>query len=599
MEYQNAVYVSSLGTSLKHDVTSMSTIEVHPDKDPSIHLERLCELQADIKDSKILVPGTREYEEAIFIGNLLYRMQTPATVVHVRSIRDVQATIRFARQYNVKVTVKNGGHSYAGFCLNRGGIVIDLKEMNEVTYDKDAMTITLQAGAIWKDAYALFNNADTWDNIVVGGQCPGVGVSGFTLGAGLSPFSRSYGLGIDNLLEMTIVTADGKVVTVGEHSTDRYEKDLFWALRGGGGGNFGVTVEFKSRLHKLKDCAASIIGRDISKSSATTTGRVCCGEIGWKLPEEQDRFDSMMRTFNDWQIPDEVTVDAIWLFDDKRQLWGQMTMLFNGPMDKYIEVCARLLAWQPSLNNVEEMHYADWAVQQEGFDVTSVVYHHHASFILPEHSITDEVTRKFNSLMLDARDILNAQPDPPAPAAAHPSTVVGKPYSNAHLLWDHIGGASSRIGASETAFPWREGHYVTTIKTQWVEPSQAKAWYEFTAKCKRELQQYAVNGTAAYINYIDDTVPNWQEAYYGCNYPRLQAIKKHWDPEQFWRFDMAIEGNVARAREEQNSMKPQPGTQLPVRWTDIAVQCPETLYDACSVDELLQAHEKLRQEHAR
>ncbi|KAM0309088.1 hypothetical protein ACHAPQ_012606, partial [Fusarium lateritium] len=135
----------------------------------------------------------------------------------------------------------NGGHSYMGYCLNEGGIVIDLSLMNTCHIEYDDMLIHMDAGLIWKDVY--YKYLQDKSNIVIGGQCPWVGVSGFTLGAGLSPFSRSYGLGCDNLIEMTIVTWDSKVITVSREDKDPEKRELFWALAGGGGGNLRVTVK--------------------------------------------------------------------------------------------------------------------------------------------------------------------------------------------------------------------------------------------------------------------------------------------------------------------------------------------------------------------
>lgn len=107
-------------------------------------------------------------------------MTIPAVVVQARSIQDVQATVNFARQNQVRLTVKNGGHSYMGYCLNQKGIVLDLSLMSACSVDSNNMTIWLEGGVLWKDAYYKLL-ADDPQNIIIGGQCPTVGVSGFTL----------------------------------------------------------------------------------------------------------------------------------------------------------------------------------------------------------------------------------------------------------------------------------------------------------------------------------------------------------------------------------------------------------------------------------
>lgn len=154
--------------------------------------------------------------------------------------------------------------------------------------------------------------------IIIGGQCPYVGVSGFTLGGGLSPFTRSYGLGVDNVKEMSVVLANGDLITVTDHEEAGSDKQkLFWALCGGGGGNFGVTVGFKSRLRDLKE----------------SDGTVVCGELIWELDVEERRkhFEDMMDIFNNGDYSDALTIDAIWRHE-KGRLLGQMTVIFNGKM---------------------------------------------------------------------------------------------------------------------------------------------------------------------------------------------------------------------------------------------------------------------------
>nr|WCO08188.1 RNase T2 protein [Pestalotiopsis microspora] len=464
-------------------------------------------LQKKVGVFKCLVPGTIEYSRAVFIGNLNYRMTMPAIIVVARTVEDVQATVVFARQNGVRLTVKNGGHSYMGYCLNEGGIVLDLEKLNGCSIDTDEMTITMEGGCIWKDVYyKLLQNCP--ENIIIGGQCPTVGVSGFTLGGGLSPFSRSYGLGCDNVIEMTIVTADGELVTVSAEDTDEKKRDLFWALRGGGGGNFGITVEFKSKIHRLQD----------------SRGRVVCGSLQWDLTNDEQKqdFDHMMHAFNTTSWPDELCIDALWNYDAAGNLQGGLTVIFNGTAKKAYDVLRPLLEYGPTSNTLKQMHWTDWVHQAEGWDPKSEVYHHHASFIFAEGAITPEVNQKISNLVKEAASHLNIKN----------GTQLNAP--KCHVLWDHVGGATERVEATDTPYFWRKGHYVSTVKAQWTDPAKSEEAMEFIAKCKKELLPYAIEHKAAYLNYIDGTVGNWEEAYYGHNYPRLQKVKSDWDPDNFF-----------------------------------------------------------------
>ena len=431
-------------------------------------------------------------------------MTMPAVVVQARCVEDVQATVTFARQNEVRLTVKNGGHSYMGYCLNEKGIVLDLSPMKGCYIDSKNMTIKLRSGMVWKEAYYTYLK-DPRD-IVIGGQCPNVGVSGFTLGGGLSPFSRSYGLACDNLLEMTIVTCEGKVVTVSADDKDEPKRDLFWALKGGGGGNFGVTVDMTCKLHKLKDPA----------------GTVVCGQLVWNLPQQKDAFNNMMHVFNTSKCPDELTLDALWTHGKNKQLTGGMTVIYNGGWDAAQKALAPLLAFEPVTNTLEAMKWTKWVHQSEGWDPFSKVYHHHASFIFAEGAITPELAAKIADLVAEAVELLGI------------TNENGPNDPKCHILWDHIGAATARVDPHDTAFFWRQGDYVSTVKVQWVDPSHAAKMMNFIVKCQRVLLPYAIEQKAAYLNYIDGTVSNWQEAYYGRNYPRLQNVKTQWDPENFF-----------------------------------------------------------------
>ena len=428
----------------------------------------------------------------------------PAVVVQPKCVEDVQAIVTFARQNKIRLTVKNGGHSYMGYCLNEGGIVLDLSPMKGCYIDSENMTVKLRSGMVWKDAYYTYLK-DPRD-IVIGGQCPTVGVSGFTLGGGLSPFSRSYGLACDNLLQMTIVTYEGKVVTVSPDDQEERKRDLFWALRGGGGGNFGVTVDMTCNLHKLKDPA----------------GTVVCGQLLWNLPQQKDSFNKMMNAFNTTTCPDELTIDALWSHGKNKQLTGGMTVIYNGGWDAAQKALKPLLDFKPVKNELKAMKWTDWVHQSEGWDPFSQVYHHHASFIFAEHAITPELTAKISDLVAEAVELLGITDE------------NGPNDPKCHILWDHIGAATAQVRPQDTAFFWRQGHYVSTVKVQWVDPNQRPKMIDFIARCQNVLLPYAIEHKAAYINYIDGTAPNWQEAYYGHNYPRLQKVKTEWDPENFF-----------------------------------------------------------------
>jgi FAD/FMN-containing dehydrogenase len=420
--------------------------------------------------------------------------------------------------------------------------------MNKVKIHKD-QTITLQAGVLWEQAYRTLKGNHEQD-IIIGGQCPTVGVSGFTLGGGLSPFSRSYGLAIDGLVEMKVVTAGGKLVVVTDDEEKDKKQDLFWALRGGGGGNFGVTTSMRCRIHRLPNPT------------------VVCGELTWKMPQQRRDFEQAMQAFNTMDVPDALTVDAIWSYTADGSLQAQMTTIFNGTMAECRKVLEPVLACNPA-DDLQSMHWTEWEKEEEGFDQFSKVYHHHVSFVLGHGAITPEVTGRIFEL-IDSSPALVDNPG-------------GADGNGCHILWDHVGGAASRVERDETAYFWRDGVYVMTAKVQWSNPHQqaeAMAWAE---KCKEVLTPYTLEQKAAYLNYIDPTLKNWQAAYYGDNYSRLMHVKKQWDPTNFFYFPQSIE----------LADEPSPA-KIWMNWGESVVCAPADQFAPSDEDELISIIDRAR-----
>ncbi|KAG8752582.1 hypothetical protein FRC11_008226 [Ceratobasidium sp. 423] len=486
--------------------------------DSTITPEDIQELRTLIVSGKVLTFADGDkYEAAVFTGNLLYVRKAPGAVVITHIIEEVQATVKFARKNNIQLTVKNGGHSYAGYSLNYGGILLDMGQFTDVilNLEGEVKTAMIQGGCRWHYIYDMFKGEEAFDNtyMVIGGQCPAVGVSGFTLGGGLSPFSRTYGLGIDSVLEMNIVTAAGELVTVNHQDTDPKKKGLFWAMRGGGGGNFGILVDFTTRVHKLNNPG----------------GIVACGALTWELPRQRSEFEAMMKVFNTTDWPKELTMDAIWRYEktksgDQPILLAQLTVIYNGTEEDFRKVTEPLTRFGCT-SNVKSMRWHDWVVIDEGFTKNSPVYHHHASFVFAEGGITPAVVSAIVELMGESYQLLQKY------------DREGK----SHVLWDHIGGQTTQVGPKDTAFFWRDGFYVSNFKIQWTHPGIADKMFAFVAKVKETLLPHTIQGKAAYVNYIDSTVANWQEAYYGDNYPTLQQIKKDWDPDNFFHFEQSVE----------------------------------------------------------
>jgi len=190
----------------------------------------------------VLRPGDQGYDDARAIWNGLIDRR-PALIVQCTGAADVVDAVNFAREQNLLLSVKGGGHNVAGNAVNDGGLVIDLSQMRGVHVDPSTQTVRAQGGALWGDCdreTQLFGLA------VPGGVVSTTGIAGLTLHGGVGHLRRKYGLSIDNLLSVEIVTADGQL----RRASATENEDLYWAVRGAGS-NFGVVTSFEFRLHKV------------------------------------------------------------------------------------------------------------------------------------------------------------------------------------------------------------------------------------------------------------------------------------------------------------------------------------------------------------
>src|SRR5713101_5784202 len=207
----------------------------------------------------VLAAGDEGYNEARAVHNGMFDKH-PLAVLRAEQVADVIAGVNFARDNGLDLSIRDGGHSAPGFGTNDGGLVIDMSPMHTVRVDPGNKTARADAGATWGD----FNSATyPFGLATTGGIISTTGVAGLTLGGGIGYLARGCGLSVDNLVAADVVTADGKFVVASEEE----HKDLFWALRGGGG-NFGVLTSLKFKLHPVKDIYGGPMFFDIKDAEA-------------------------------------------------------------------------------------------------------------------------------------------------------------------------------------------------------------------------------------------------------------------------------------------------------------------------------------------
>jgi len=445
------------------------------------------------------LPGTQGYKNATGIDNQRVAWK-PLVVLAVASPNDITLSINASVACSVSnYSVLSGGHSAAGYSLNENGIVINLRpHFSDMKYtcssgSCDTPEMYIEAGARWSEVYTYIQSQQE-QVLAIGGGCPQVGIGGFLLGGGFSFLSRSYGLGSDNIVSLQMVLANGSLV----ECSATQNQDLFWASQGGGGGNFGVVTSFVVSLQRPKADAMLI------------------GEICWP-PFDRDVILALWKLwFSKWKtMPDWLDVDPVWLpiTEDADPRMFCMTVICNNENDICAEELQVYLDYQPTYNTLAYEPFLDWQLQNVNITSAQEGLLYLTSGFLEEDALTvDTISELMDSMQ--------------------------KAPSTKSLVLFHVGGgAITKKSATETAYVHRSAELLIQLKAIWTDATDTNKNIQWVKDTRQIVAPY-LNGS--YINYIDRELDNWQEAYYGQNYPRLLAIKKLVDPNNFFHFAQSI-----------------------------------------------------------
>ena len=424
----------------------------------------------------------------------------PLAVVYATSAADVSQTIRWARQNGVRIAARCGGHSYAGYSTRGGGVVIDVSRLDAVTYDPARQTARIGAGARLMDVYAKLAQRGV---TVPAGSCPTVGIAGLALGGGIGFASRKLGLTCDNIVSLTIVTADG----VPRPCKPGRNADLLWACKGSGGGNFGIVTSFTFRTHPVSTVAT--YRATWPWSQAATALRAW---QGW-APGAPDALFSMM---------------GLTATDSGQRLIGSQGQYFGTAAQLTAELQQLFAVTGPPASlELLELPYLDAMLKWANCSEAS------------HCSLGDGVGRSTYA----AKSDFFAAAMPPAGITAALAAIEGRAAAPAagSILFDAYGGVINRVPKAATAFVHRSMRFSAQYIASWNiaggDPPAAAAisWLRST----RAAQRPHASGFA-YQNYIDADLTGWGHAYYGANYARLRRIKRRFDPANVFRFPQSI-----------------------------------------------------------
>lgn len=445
----------------------------------------------------VALPGSDEYEQTLQIDNGRVRLP-PAIIIYPRSANDVGLALRFAKSRDLPFSVKGGGHSAAGYCLNRAGVVLSMESMAAMELDQDTNVLSVQMGARWSEVYAYIASISE-GLLPIGGGCLTVGLPGFLLGGGYSFASRSYGMGSDNILSIDFVTPDGKVRKLSPNCTDKTDQDLWWACRGGGGGNFGVAVAMKLQIQKPR------------------TKKMLVGQIHYRLSDAK----KVIGVYNKWvqTLPDHF---ACYGFlgrepnpanpNEKIETF-RITPVYNGDYSEAIELLKPMLDL-PAL--YVELYNMTLPQFEEKIGKSTLVGDRQAyirSGIMPFGGMTEEVI-----------DIYQRYMD-------------SSPSDESFVVWTHGGGQIAKGSEDDSSVPHRDGGFIFELKSIWSEANDMRKNVEWAYHFIEELSPHF---EGAYVNYIDPLQTNWKQMYYADKYPRLLEIKHAVDPDNMFEFQQGI-----------------------------------------------------------
>jgi FAD/FMN-containing dehydrogenase len=456
-------------------------------------LERL----RDSLHGPLVLPADDGYDEARSIWNGAIDRR-PACIARCTGVAGVVAAVRFARDHDLEIAVRGGGHNVAGTAVCDNGIVIDLSAMRAVWVDPAGRTAWVQGGALWGD---VDHETQAHGLATTGGIIGHTGVAGLTLGGGIGFLMRKHGLAVDNLLAAEVVTADGSIVRA---SADEHP-DLFWALRGGGG-NFGVVTSFRFSLHPVGPA-------------------VTAGPVFWAAHDTTD----VLRFYRDFaaEAPDEL---------------GTVVRLGTVPP---LPMIPEELHWRPAIavaccyaGAVDDGERAVRALRRFGTPLVDLIAP--APYAAFQGALDDTVPHGWHYYW-KATNLAGLSDDVIAVVADH-AYRAGSPRSYAAMF--HMGGAVARVPQGATAYAARDVAHNIVVDAAWLPKESGEHAAVETAWARRFLEALEPHRAGGvYVNFLDsdDDSSRVRQAYGDHIYRRLAEVKAKYDPDNAFHHNKNIQ----------------------------------------------------------
>jgi FAD/FMN-containing dehydrogenase len=425
----------------------------------------------------------------------------PLAVLQADGANDVREAVRWAARHDVRIAARSGGHGYAGYASARGGLVVDLRRLDGISVDRGSGRATVGPGAQLIDVYSRLARAGA---TIPAGSCPSVAVGGHALGGGMGLAGRRFGLTCDNVTALRIVTADRRLLRCDADTN----ADLYWACRGGGGGNFGIVTSFELRTHRVGSASWFFVSWPWASAGSALAA--------WQAlaPETTARLTSIFSLSTGGSSP---TVTAL------GQYFGSEAALRRLVRPLTAVGGARLSSGTSGYFALQKR----WAGCADRSTAAC-------------HTAGSAPGGRLPRARFAAKSDYVASPLSSAGRAAFVAAIERRQRQgggSGALLLDAYGGAINRVAADATAFVHRDVMFGIQELAYFGAGGQGAAlsWLQSTHAALRPFTT-----GAGYQNYIDPTLANWQQAYYGANYDRLVEVKRRYDSDRVFTFAQAI-----------------------------------------------------------
>src|SRR5215813_772121 len=441
--------------------------------------------------AEVIEPGDAGYDAARKVYNAMIDRK-PRLIVRCADVADVIATVKFGREHKLRLSIRGGGHIPAGLGVCDDGLVIDLSPIKYVRVDQKKRTVLVGGGALWGD---VDHATHAFGLAVPAGIISTTGVGGLTLGGGIGHLTRQCGLTIDNLLAVDVVLADGRFVAASANENS----DLFWAVRGGGG-NFGVVTSFLFKAHPIHTNYA--------------------GPMLWPMEDAPE----ILRWYRDFIVEAPNSLSGFFAF---------LTVPPAPPFPEHLhnkKMCGVVWAYAGPQEKAEETFKPIRAFKKPALDFVGP---------LPQPALQS----MFDALYPPGlqwywrADFVNEISDDAIPQYIRFAEALPTMHSTMHMY--PINGAAARVGKNDTAWNYRDAMWAQVIVGVDPDPANKDKIVSWTKSYYDAVHPFSAGG--AYVNFLmGDEGEERVKKTYGGNYERLTAIKKKYDPDNFFRVNQNI-----------------------------------------------------------